>query len=522
MKTQRILPLAAWMAAALPVCFAQTPVSVNGVSSTAGEVPANIYTLDVNNDGITDIVQDTAQSPSGLTVSVGEGNGMFYPPTTTTLPGNNTGANCIAPHDFNNDGNVDLAIPLVGTNQIAVYLGNGDTSFQAPTITTVQLPSGYTFTTAGCAAADFNGDGSVDLVAWTYNSSGNGNAELYAFAGQGDGTFNASPHALLSGGSGPLQPDMQVFVGDYDDDNKADIAAVTFVEGANGSVSASTINVLYGNNDFTFDNTTPYTYNGFMTIGSGDINSDGVSDLFALAGSNGNQKQLGVLYGVTSRTFDDYWIDTDQSYIAGAAPDGWYWQSQFAMADYNGDGHLDLAVVAFYNNNGTNEPYVDFFLSEGGRGQFTSSLLYGLPPAGNVTTPVAGLFGDTYLSPDMLVDESTGGKTPSSLETLLNDDHNYFGPCKFPKASEGFDVCAAGTPNGSANNFNAAVNSFGNLRFIALWVDGKKAEEQHFAWGSHAYFKWTGAFSAGTHSATYVAGDIDHKEQKWSFTFTAQ
>src|SRR5215475_1197614 len=69
------------------ICAAQVPVSFSGTTSVSGDTPANIFTADVNNDGFTDIIQDSGQSPSGFTVSIANGDGTFQAPVFYALPG---------------------------------------------------------------------------------------------------------------------------------------------------------------------------------------------------------------------------------------------------------------------------------------------------------------------------------------------------------------------------------------------------------------------------------------------------
>lgn len=497
------------------VGFAQNPVSFNPVTST-GANPANIYAVDVNNDGLTDIIQDGGVTSFSFSVSINNGNGTFQTPVTYTLPvtpATPAYPMCIGAADYNKDGNVDLAVPLVNTNEIAVYLGKGDGTFNSPIISTINLPSGYTFSEAGCAAADFNADGNMDLVAWSTNGQQpSATTEIEVLEGEGNGSFNSSAYPVLAGP--PLIPNMQIFVGDYNSDNNADIATETTIEDpSTGRPISTTMHVLFGNNNFTFDDTTPYTAEGAMTIGSGDLNSDGYTDLFALTLVNGVQ-QLGVFYGNSSGTFDSYFINTPYStYPVGASPASWSWQPQFTMADYNGDGLMDLAAIA-WNENHT-QPYVEFFLAGANPGAFTTQVVEVPGNQDSDSTPVAGLFSGSYLTPDV-TDNQAGYLI--DYENLA--DSGWFGPCYYPRAGKGFDVCQAGTVTGSTALFSTAVDSFGKLRKIELWVDGTKVAEQHNTWDTHAYFDWAGTFSPGTHQATFFAADIDNTLQRYDFTFT--
>ena len=280
---------------------AQNSASFNILTSKAEpDNPANIYAVDVNNDGLTDIVEDNGYSPGdNIYVSINKGNGTFAAPVTYALPAGYS-PTCIAPGDYNNDGKADLAVPLNGTDEVAVFLGKGDGTFNAPTISTVTLASGDNFNNAGCAAADFNGDGHIDLAAFGYDG-------VYILAGEGNGSFTAATYPVAGSQSAGYYP--QLFVGDYNGDGKADIATAP-----GESQGPSAINVFYGNNNFTFTQTTPYTSTGGMLIGSGDVNSDGITDLYAIASDDGTSNSV-CFTKPKSGTFNSYWMNTPQIWV---------------------------------------------------------------------------------------------------------------------------------------------------------------------------------------------------------------
>jgi hypothetical protein len=70
--------------------------------------------------------------------------------------------------DFNNDGKLDLAIANYGDNTVTLLLGNGDGTFtQASGSPYVVVNGAYMI-----AAADFNGDGKLDLAVTGLNGYG--------------------------------------------------------------------------------------------------------------------------------------------------------------------------------------------------------------------------------------------------------------------------------------------------------------------------------------------------------------
>jgi hypothetical protein len=490
--------------------IAQNSASFNIVTSNAQtDSPGNIYAVDVNNDGLTDIVSDGGYAPAAFYVSINNGDGTFATTARYLLPVNNQEPMCVAAADYNHDGKVDLAVPLGGTNQIAVYLGKGDGTFQSPIISTVNFPqSYYTFAgSAGCGAADFNGDGAIDLAAWSSNG------ELYVMQGAGSGKFKASPHPALAGFSS--FSGNPVFVGDYNGDGKADIATATGTEN-----NGTTFNVLYGTNDFTFVATTPYTSSALVWLGSGDLNSDGITDLYAFTNFGSAPQQLGVFYGSKSNTFSSYWINTPSDFRVGAGSAAQPFTPQLTMADLNGDGRMDLAAMAI--DSSTNNEYVIAFLAGANPGEFTPQEVALPTNSPWLTSPVAGLLSRGYLKPDVTMNQSnqgSGDPTPSTLTALLNTTSGDFGLCPYPKSGKGFNVCVPGISSGNITAFSAAADSFGQLRKIELWVDGRKVQEQDNVWDTHAYIDWKGTFASGTHHATFYAYDIDNTSQRYDFAF---
>lgn len=121
--------------APVATCVAQDYTTFGVVTtnqSSTGWTPRNIYVVDVNNDGIPDLIQDQywAVGTGGYTekpvfgVSIGNGDGTFKPAVQYNYPPG-AGAGPLAFGDFNGDGRIDIAT-LAGNRTVAVYLGRGD------------------------------------------------------------------------------------------------------------------------------------------------------------------------------------------------------------------------------------------------------------------------------------------------------------------------------------------------------------------------------------------------------------
>jgi hypothetical protein len=147
------------------------------VNTTVTIPPSNADVVatvaDFNGDGKADLA-----GPFGILL--GNGDGTFQSKATLG-PGI---VRLIVAGDFNGDGVPDLATSDGVNSRVNVFLGNGDGTFRPAIQTAIQTPALYTFT---LAAADFNGDGNIDLF-----------LDGTILAGNGDGTFQPLFNFLTS------------------------------------------------------------------------------------------------------------------------------------------------------------------------------------------------------------------------------------------------------------------------------------------------------------------------------------
>ena len=232
------------------------PVSIPGLNTQA------MIGGDFNHDGKTDLAilsLGQANTVSPLYVLLSNGDGTFQPKLVDNISG-------IIPFltagDFNHDGYLDIAVSSgsgIGT-AVLVYLGHGDGTFAGASSMSTGTGNAY-----GLKAADFNGDGKIDLVVGTDQG-------LVFFAGKGDGTFQ-SPITTHT------PNDIQGFqLGDFNADGKLDVVVIG--SSLNGAIGL-------GNGDGTFQALLPFQPPYFpRSFTIGDFNADGSADLFMLSTAN--------------------------------------------------------------------------------------------------------------------------------------------------------------------------------------------------------------------------------------------
>jgi len=294
-----------------PVNTPHNTVGTFGASmNTVGGNPTGVAIADFNGDGILDMAISNDMSNT-VAIYLGNGDGTFQMPTNHDVYPTGADTYNILVGDVNNDGKLDLVTGNLSSQSISVLLGNGDGTFQPA----INIPTGAE--AQSIAMADLNGDGNLDVVVPNY-----GNAEVTVLLGNGNGTFQAPKNYAVQ--KWPLD----VKIADFNGDGKLDIVAVNNYP--------NTVSILFGNGDGTFQPAQNYSTGNNSdpnAVGVADLNGDGYPDLVTANGGN----SITVLLNAGNGTFlntSTYKSCLFPSYVVG-------------LADMGNTGNLDVVVPNF-------------------------------------------------------------------------------------------------------------------------------------------------------------------------------
>ncbi len=221
----------------------QPPITFDLLGNGNGAGTSVVISGDVNNDDKLDIIANQFQPSAGTnsllvflgTGSATQGNGRGYfthvaGPSFSTIGSTSGIVNSVILGFFNDDPNADLAITLLGSNVVLVFLGDGMGNFSEvnPNTPIALSAIGSVTPTAGqLVSGDFNGDGRPDLAVIQSEPNGNdtqhpSNPGVSVLISKGDGTFNAPVFTALPAGSLPND----IVAGKFDSDDSDDIAVV--------------------------------------------------------------------------------------------------------------------------------------------------------------------------------------------------------------------------------------------------------------------------------------------------------
>jgi len=326
----------------------------------AGGSSADLDVVDLDGDGVLDVLRGTSDADGFVAVQLGDGAGGLLPASLVSVPGT---PEFVAAGDLDEDGVLDLVTSNTDSKVVSVLPGDGSGGFGPPINTLI----GSTLNELG--VADFNGDGHLDVLVAS-------SASVVLLKGNGTGALTIA--GVGPGSAGGLT---RIDLADIDHDGDPDAVGA----------SDAGVTVWRGNGGLGFQSITLYPFGGTpQDADFADLNLDGHQDIAATS----EDGTFAVLLGNGVGGFGTPSIQSAGSGLPSRSLD---------VADVSGDGWPDLIVSRDSQNR-------VFVLLGDGSGTFlpeSAGYVMGLSPQ-----PITVVDFDGDARPDVL---GGGGWTYTSL-----------------------------------------------------------------------------------------------------------
>src|SRR5690606_1719922 len=393
--------------------------------------PSAVAAADFDGDGDLDVVVSNTEyaapgggtdGMSGFVVLFNDGDGVYGPPTHYTV--SNKGCWDVAVGDFDEDGDVDVIVPVADTfweagNTVVLFLNDGGGAF----------PTSRTFTVGGLAptgitVADFDGDGHLDVATVSYQFP-EMDGRVSVLKGTGAGQF--APHVTYTVDARPFK----LAAGDLDGDGRPDLVVAHDWQG---------VSVLLNSGTGSF--AAPVVYDQFFPM------------------------QGGMNYGAVT------------------------------LGDSDGDGDLDV----FYSNTRSHPvggtPRLVHLRNDGGALTRLADIMLTAYASGPADLVTADFDGDGWT--DVAGASFDSGASTDGLRVVLNDGAGGFEPAQAFPAGQANYALAAGDVDGDGDLDLLAADRFS----MAVTV--------HENPGSGVFPVFADRYPTGSHTLLYLdAGDVD-------------
>ena len=286
--------------------------------STLADGAKSVFAADIDGDGDQDVLSASLYDDKIAWYENTDGNATFGSQQVISTAAN--GPYSVHACDIDGDGDMDVLSASIYDNKIAWYENIDGAGSFGPQRIIANDASYAIFVSSG----DIDGDGDMDVLAapyykdaivWYENTDGLGTFSKIAIPGVVEG-----PHS--------------VFASDIDNDGNLDILSASDYDD-----KVSWFRNTDGSGTFSTPRTITSSADGACSVYAGDLDGDGDMDVISASSEDGNITWY-ENYNIASGYFN-------YKYSIATGLDG---ACSVIADDFDGDGNLDVAMAAFFDN----------------------------------------------------------------------------------------------------------------------------------------------------------------------------